>query len=163
MRFVRDTDGEPLFEIESEFDAEGPDDETPTDETREIGRDVEYLSDEEERERVIFRSTTPATDLRTFVEASDLESGSVFLLQRPLGECHEARLVGVYRETDGVDAEFCQALRPADVECSTDDRDTVGVAVRLPFPGDSLGGLGWGWHGDCDHYETIATEGGDER
>lgn len=160
VRFVRDTDGEPLFDVENELD----DDETTTDdERRDIGRDVEHLADEEDRERVVFRSTPASTDLRTFVEGSDLDSGSVFLLQRSVGECYEARLVGVYRETDGVDADFCQALRPADVECSADDQDAVGIAIRLPFPGDDLSGLGWSWRGDCDHSETIASEGGDAR
>jgi hypothetical protein len=165
VRFDRDTDGRPLFEIESEFDdgdGETTDDERD-DERHDVGRDVEHLTDEEDRERVAFRSTPAATDLRAFVEGSDLDAGSVFLLQRPIGECYETRLVGVYRETDGVDADFCQALRPADVECSADDRDTVGVAIRLPFPGDDLSGLGWSWRGDCDHAEAIASEGGAER
>ncbi len=150
VRFVRDRDGEPLFEVDD-----------GNDQPPEVGRDIEYLTDAEDREELTFRSTTPADDLRAFVDATDLESRSVFLLQRPIGECYEAYLVGVYREGDGVDADFCQALRPADAECSADERDTVGVAISLPFEGDSFGGYGTGWSGSCEHRSTVAREGGD--
>jgi hypothetical protein len=146
--FVRDTDGEPLFAVGE--DGTGSD-----------GRGIEYLTDEADREELTFRSTGPAAELRAFVDGADLGSRSVYLLQRPIGECYEARLVGVYRETDGVDADFCQALRPADLECSAEGRETVGVAIRLPFPGDSFSGYGAGWSGDCDRGTAVAREGGD--
>lgn len=158
VRFVRDTDGEPLFGVDDEFDGEDGDD-TPTDAGP--GTAAEHLTDVEDRERVRFRSTPAAAELREFVEGTDLESGSVYLLQRPVGECYEARLVGVYREDDGVDADFCRALRPADVDCSADARDTLGVGVRLPFPGDSFSGLGTGWSSDCGRRPTVAREGGE--
>ncbi|MFC6939514.1 hypothetical protein ACFQE8_05975 [Salinirubellus sp. GCM10025818] len=153
VTFVRDTDGEPLFAVgEDGVDEDGVD---------EGGRGIEYLTDEADREELTFRSTEPAAELRAFVDEADLESRSVYLLQRPIGECYEARLVGVYRETDGVDADFCQALRSANVECSAEDRDTVGVAIRLPFSGDSFSGYGAGWSGDCDRGTAVAREGGD--
>lgn len=148
VTFVRDTDGEPLFVVGEE-------------ETGNDGRSIEYLTEEADREELTFRSTEPASALRKFVDGTDLGSRSVYLLQRPVGECYEARLVGVYRETDGVDVAFCQALRPADVECSAESRGTVGVGIRLPFPGDSLGGYGAGWSGDCDRRTPIAGEGGE--
>jgi hypothetical protein len=150
VRFVRDPEGEPLFEVED-----------GNDQPPEGGRGIEYLTDAGDREELTFRPTESAADLRAFVEATDLESRSIFLLQRPIGECYEARLVGVYREDDSVDVDFCQALRPADAECSADERDTVGAAVRLPFAGDSFAGYGSGWSGSCEHRSTVASEGGD--
>ena len=154
VTFVRDTDGEPLFTV-------GRDDRDGDGRTPEVEQGTEYLTDDDEREDLTFRSTEPAADLRAFVEGVDLDSRSVYLLQRLVGECYEVRLVGVYRETDGVDADFCGALRPADVECSADERDTVGVAISLPFEGDSFGGYGTGWSSGCGHRSTVAREGGD--
>jgi hypothetical protein len=154
VTFVRDTDGEPLFTVDH-------DDREEDGGTPEVEQGTEYLTDDDDREELTFRSTEPATTLRRFVEGIDLGSRSVYLLQRLVGECYEARLVGVYRETDGVDADFCQSLRPADVECSADERDTVGVAISLPFEGDSFGGYGTGWSGGCEHRSTVASEGGD--
>jgi hypothetical protein len=162
VRFVRDTDGEPLFDVNRGSDSIAAED-TATRRPAERRPRRAYLTDTDGRERVAFRSTAAAKELRTFVDGADLESDSVYLTERLVGECYEARLVGVYRENDGIDADFCEALRPADVECSVEDRDTVGIAIRLAFPGDELSGLGWSWGGDCEHLPTVASEGGDER
>jgi hypothetical protein len=150
VRFVRDTDGESLFGVDRGSDSIAAED-TETRRPEDPRPQRTYLTDADGRDRVTFR------------EGTDLDSRSLFLLQRPLGECYEARLVGVYRETDGVDVDLCQALRPADVECSADTRDTIGVAVRLPFAGDSFSGYGTGWSSDCAHRSTVASEGGEER
>jgi hypothetical protein len=158
VTFARDTDGEPLFAVGDDGNGNGDARDAGT---ADLGQSFEHLTDAEDRERVTFRSTEPATTLRRFVDGTDLEARSVYLLQRPVRECYEARLVGVYREDDGVDADFCRALRPADVECSADARDTLGVGIRLPFPGDSFSGLGTGWSSDCGPRPTVAAEGGD--
>lgn len=144
--FVRDTDGEPLFRI--------------GDEPRRPGS-YEYLTSTSDREEVTFRSSPAASDLRAFVEATDFESESVYLVSRPIGACYEARLVGVYREGNGIDADFCNALRPADVACEADDEDTVGVGIRLPFVEEEFNSFGLGWSGDCGPRPTVAREGGD--
>ena len=160
VRFVRDTDGGSLFEVESEVD-----DGEATEDGGVRGRPTrsEYLRGAESRDRVTFRSTAAAEELRAFVDGADLESGSVYLLERPVSACYEARLAGVYREDDGVDADLCQSLRPADLACSADGMDTVGVGIGLPFPGDGLSGHGWSWSGGCDRYATVASEGGEGR
>jgi hypothetical protein len=108
---------------------------------------------------VTFRSTEPATELRAFVDGTDFDSRSVYLLQRPIGECYEARLVGVYREDGGVAVDLCQSLQSADIACSAGGVDTVGVGVRLPFPGDGSAGHDWNWRGDCAGLRTVASEG----
>ena len=122
-----------------------------------------HLTSESQRDRLAFRSTDPATRLRSFVSGTDLDTESVFLIETSIGACHEARLLGVYRESDGVDADFCRALKPADVDCSEGDRDRIGVAIRLPFPADEFTSIGSRWGSDCDRPGTaIAREGGDE-
>ena len=149
VRFVRETDGDRLFETD---DGSG-----------DVPHEMEYLTGEDERDDLAFRSTTAATELRSFVDATDFEAESVFLLQRSIGECYQANLVTVYRESDGVDAGFCQELRPADVDCSAEAEDTVGVAIRLPFTGDGFNSVGSGWSGDCDGRPIAAGEGAGDR
>jgi len=156
VRFVRDAGGEPLFDVEGE-DGNG-NEEGGIRSGRRIR--AEFLTSAADRDRLTFRSGSAAEDLRAFVDGSDLESGSVYLIERPVSACYEARLVGVYREDDGVDVDLCQTLRPADVACSVDGMDTVGVGVRLPFAGDSMSGHGWGWSGECGPGPTVASEGG---
>jgi len=153
VRFARDTRGNHLYDAKRGNEGE-PD--------PEAGETL-HLTSDDERDAVTFRPTDPATELRSFVDDTDLDSESVYLLEEPIDACHEARLLGVYRESDGVDAEFCRGLRPADVDCSDGDRDRVGVAIRLPFPGDEFTSIGSRWSSDCDRPGTaIAREGGDE-
>lgn len=153
--FVRDAGNEPLFDVEDQ-DGNGGGGARPERRTR-----AEFLTSGADRDRLTFRSGAAAEDLRAFVDGADLESGSVYLIERPVSACYEARLVGVYREDDGVDVDLCQALRPADIACSVDGMDTVGVGIRLPFAGDSMGDNGWSWSGECGTRPTVASEGGD--
>ncbi|MFC6939513.1 hypothetical protein ACFQE8_05970 [Salinirubellus sp. GCM10025818] len=135
--FVRDTDGDPLFDV-----GNGSDD-GPAREDGGIGArrtPSEYLWGGESRDRVTFRSTESAAELRAFVDGTDLESRSVDLVERPVNACYEARLVGVYRGDGGVAVDLCQSLQSADIACSAGGVDTVGIGVRLPFPGDGSGG-----------------------
>ena len=151
VRFARDRKNRHLYDVDRGNEREsGP----------EAG-ELLHLTSDDDRDDVTFQSTEPATELRSFVDATDLDSESVFLLETSIGACYEARLLGVYRETDGVDTEFCRALKPADVDCSVDDRDRVGVAIRLPFPGDGFTSIGSSWGSDCEHRGgAAAREGG---
>lgn len=149
VTFARDEQGRHLYDFER--DNEG---------AAEAG-ELLHLTSEDERGRLAFRSTDPATRLRSFVNETDLDAESVYLIETSIGACYEARLLGVSRESDGVDAEFCRALKPADVDCSDGDRDRIGVAIRLPFPGDDFNSIGSRWGSDCEHRGTaIAREGG---
>ena len=155
VRFVRDTDGGSPFDTDDESAS------TSTDDPDAVTHSFEYLTDRDEFDDLTFPSTTPAAELRSFVDATDFEAESVYLLERAIGECYRANLVAVYRESDGVDVDFCEALRPADVDCSAEAEDAVGVAIRLPFPGEEFNSLGSGWSGDCDRRPIVAREGGD--
>jgi len=166
---VRNHDGEPLFVHEET----GPEDQSggqgeSDDRPRRVS-EMELLTGGDDLEGFRFRDVPGAAELRSFVTATDLESKSVYLLQRSIGECYVSRLVGVYREGNGVDTEFCQKLRPADAECSVDANDVFAVAIRLPFSGDDFNSIGSGSGGDCDHESTVAlprpegTENGGDR
>jgi hypothetical protein len=149
VTFARDRKGRSLFELEDH-------------EEDRIGG-LHFMTGEDDRDRVTFRSGGPAEKLQSFVKATDLEAESVYLLERTVGACYEVRLTGVYRESDGVEADFCRALRPADVPCASDDEDVVGVAIRLPFDGEDFNSFGSRWGSDCDRPgTTIAREGGDD-
>jgi hypothetical protein len=98
-----------------------------------------------------FAERPPAETLRSFCAATDFDAASVYLLAMSVDACRAIRFRSVSVEPDELanddlhpHADFCQTSRPADVECSADARDTLGVGIRLPFPGDSFGGLGTG-------------------
>lgn len=156
---ARNADGDPLFLAG----------EQPTDTGERTDGDLaarvselRHLTDEVDLDELRFRDEPGAADLEAFVTATDLESRSVYLFQRPIGECYVPRLVGVFREGDGVDVELCQDLRPADAECDADAEDVIAVAIRLPFAGDEFSGVGGGWSSRCEHYQSDPlTEGGD--
>ena len=160
---VRQTDDEPVF-VTSDY--------TPATNVRPRG--LHHLTDEEGLEDIQFRDVPGAAALESFVAATDFESASVYLLQRQVGECYEPLLVGVFREGDGVDAQFCRELRPADADCDAEAHDTYAVAIRLPFPGDDFDSRGTGSSSSCNHEQAIAipeaasadggsTDGGDDR
>lgn len=152
VRFVRDPDGELIF---TPADESGKD--TPDRPRRPAA--VEALAAPTEREQVTFRETEAGASLRSFVDDTDFESEAVYLLEQAIGECYTLALVDVVRDPDGgINADLCQQLRPADAACAADARDTVGVAVRLPFDGDHVGSLGTGI-GRCGPGTAIATEG----
>lgn len=153
---ARNDDGDPLFVAGDTETGQADAD------RRARVSELHHLTDEAALERLRFRDGSGGADLEAFVRGTDLESKSVYLLQRPIGECYVPRLVGVFREGDGVDADFCRDLRPADVECDVDARDVVAVAIRLPFAGDEFSGVGSGWSRGCEHRPTDPlTDGGD--
>lgn len=96
-----------------------------------------------------FADVAEARELARFVDATDFETESALLLVRPIPECYELRLTSVSREPDGVDSQYCREMRPADAGCDRNESDTVGIAIRLPFAGDSLSGLGRGFRRSC--------------
>lgn len=155
---ARNSKGTPLVRPRTETPEETP----PSEERVRMASLTKHLTSADELAELQFRTDAGAADVRSFLTATDYESRSVYLIQRPIEECYQPRLVGVYREQDGVEADFCQDLRPADSDCEVGTEDVIAVAIRLPFPGDEFTGLGLGWSGDCDHVSTIALgEGGE--
>lgn len=123
-----------------------------------------FVGSEGDLEDLMFADADPAAALASFVRGTDFESESVLVHERPVRECYDIRLRGVWREEDGVQTSFCSTLRPADVACSRDAQQTVALAIRLPFPGDGLSSQGSQWSSDCDRQPAPVTadEGGDD-
>lgn len=117
-------------------------------------RSSDHLTSRAAFEELTFGSVPEARQLRSFVDATDFETQSVYLFATTADACHEIRIQSMTRDPDGdPQGNFCEARRPADVTCSTDDTDSVGIAVRIPFDGDRSGGHGTGMSSSCRHPE----------
>lgn len=147
---IRNTAGTPMVVERS--------DETTSKDTggssRRRGHMLEHVTDEPDqsmRELVFPEDVPGAQRLRTFFAETDFETQSIYLQQAPVRACYKRRLQGVFREDDGVDAEFCRDLRPADVACEADAWATTVFAIRLQFPGDDFSSVGSGGSSSCRH------------
>ena len=169
---VRDEDGTVLFY---------PGDELPTvadDEQGRIARSGRsILVSQEDIADVTFGDVPEAEELQSFVEATDFDSSSLYLLSMPVKACYEIRLQSVGVERDELEngdlhphADFCQTSRPADVDCEIDETHTVGFAIRLPFAAEQSTGSGRGMANGCgrshhgEYFEATVTPatGGEE-
>lgn len=136
---VRDPDGDPIF-----WSGEEPDD------PQQARRGRVYVTSSEEISELTFApESEDAATLNAFVTSTDYEQRSVSLHSTVIPECNTLRLQSVAREPDGYHTSFCSEPRPADVECDADRKDTVAIAIRLPFPGDDLGSSGSRWSSRC--------------
>ena len=114
-----------------------------------------------------FAETEAGESLRSFCDAADFESASVYLLSMPVGACRDIRLRSVSIEPDEIadgdlhpQADFCQAYRPADVECDVADVHTVGFAIRIPVAADTSTGSGRGMRSTCRDRTPPSVFGG---
>ncbi|CQH57287.1 uncharacterized protein HHUB_2509 [Halobacterium hubeiense] len=153
LRTVRASAAEPVF-----WKGERPADGEPS-----VGGHA-YVATEDDLADVSFGDGGPAEELEAFVRATDYGSESALLQQRPVRECYDLRFRGVWREDDGFQTSFCSYLRPADVACSSGDRQTVAVAIRFPFVEDDVTSMGSSWSSSCDRRPdpVVADSGGDE-
>ncbi|MDT3435901.1 hypothetical protein [Haloarcula sp. 1CSR25-25] len=123
---------------------------TPDKTSRRHRRASAYIASRAEFEEFSWGETPEARQLREFVETTDFEERSVYLLSTVVDACHEVHLVSMSRDPDDdPSGDFCTGLRPADVACDTDDDDTVGFAVRLPYTVPSSSGHGTGMSSRC--------------
>ncbi|MFB6269855.1 MAG: hypothetical protein ABEH83_07925 [Halobacterium sp.] len=121
-----------------------------------------YVAGEADADEVSFvEGSEAAAELASFVAETDLASSSVLLEAREVRECYDLRLRGVWRDGNGLETQYCSSLRAADVSCSTDGRDTVGVAVRVPFSLADASGFGSGWSSGCDPQPVGVGAGGE--
>lgn len=171
---VRNTAPSPMVERGRDEMAETTDSTTaerPPDHRGRMMDHVTAMTRDGDRQLVFPDDVPGASDLRSFFEQTDFETESIYLAQSSLPECYDRHLTGVYREEDGVDAQFCRSIRPADVACSADSHDMVAFAIRLPFAGDDFNSVGGGHSSQCDGpYRhpidpdtslTVGDEGGD--
>jgi len=158
LRKVRARQPEELF-WQGERSTEREDD-RPGDHTYRPGGHT-YVGSADDLADVTFADSGAAAELASFTRGTDFESSSVILQARTVRECYAVRLRGVWREDDGLDTWFCSNLQPADVDCSADARETVGVGIRLPFPDDGFSSFGLRWSRSCDpRPEPVTADGG---
>ncbi len=109
-----------------------------------------YLVSGDDLDDLTFGDVPEARRLREFAAATDFESASVYLFSTPVTTCHEIRVQSVALDPDGdPDGDFCRATLPADVECGTDDFETVSLAIRLPVAPESVSGHSAGMSSSC--------------
>jgi hypothetical protein len=148
LRKVRDSDGGPLFWSDERPAADDG-----------IPGGYAYIGSTSELAEVSFASGSEAAQsLASFVGDTDFEAAAVLLQARGISECYEARFRGLRRRSDGLHTSFCRRLRPADVTCRRDAEDTVGVALRVPFPDAEFTSFGSRWSGTCEP-RPVGVEG----
>lgn len=158
VTFARDVNGESIVAPDDEPDTSTEAGHRDREGNRAIDS-VEFLVDTTDRDELTFSESAAGEELRSFVDATDFSTESIYLLERSLEECYTLALVNVVREDDGgISADFCRELRPADIACAAGSLDTVGVAIRLPFADDQPSGLGTGMSSRCKPEPVIARE-----
>jgi hypothetical protein len=115
-------------------------------------------------DELTFAGTGAGERLRTFLAATDFESSSAYLLSMPVRACREIRFRSVSVEPDELanddlhpHADFCQAYRPADVDCDAEETHSVGFAIRIPVAAERSTGSGRGMSGTCRRGEPPAV------
>lgn len=172
VRSVRDDAGSVLFYRGEEL---------PTVADDEQGRNVRsgrsIIVSETDITELSFGDGPEAEELLSFVQATDFDSSSVYLLSMPVEACYEIRLQSVAVERDELEtgdlhphADFCRTYRPADIDCEVDETHTAGFAIRLPVAAEQSTGSGRGMSNSCDrphrdeYFEATVTPatGGEE-
>ncbi|MBX0322039.1 hypothetical protein EGH21_03230 [Halomicroarcula sp. F13] len=142
-KHVRNTDGAVLYTRRDTIPTE-------TDDAERALRGSDHLVTRASFEEATFGSVPEARELRSFVGETDFETHAVYLFTTAVDACHEIRITSMQQDRDGdPHGHFCQARRPADVACSTDDTDSVGIAIRFPFTGEQTSGHGTGMSSHC--------------
>ncbi|ELZ45828.1 hypothetical protein C463_05310 [Halorubrum californiense DSM 19288] len=119
---------------------------------------------DEDLSELTFAETDAGERLRSFLAATDFGSASAYLLAMPVRACREIRFRSVSVNPGELadddlhpHANFCQAYRPADVECDPEATHTVGFAIRIPVVADRSTGSGSGMRGSCRGREPPAV------
>lgn len=129
---------------------------TENEDRHRIGRD--YLATETDVEAVEFVDTEGGARLRAFVSETDFETESIYLYSTGVSECREIHLQQATVAEDGdPHLDFCQSVRPADLECSEEVTHTVAYAVRFPTDGRDVTGSGSGMSRRCRDPTLFST------
>ena len=156
---TRDEGGEPILTGGAETPS------TETDErARRRPRARRVLVSGDDLDALEFAETAAAERLQSFLDGTDFESASAYLLSMPVEACRDVRLRSIGVEpselADGdlhPRADFCRTYRPADVECDPEAVHTVGFAIRLPVAAERSSGSGIGIRGSCRRGDPPAV------
>lgn len=110
------------------------------------------LAERDDADAVEFApDATNVAAVRRLLAETGFTDECVFLYQTTIGECHRLELNDVSRDADGdPNLDFCTVIRDADVACEREAREYVAAFVRLPFPGEEVGGYSVGRGSSCD-------------
>ncbi|GAA0544644.1 hypothetical protein ABNG02_05305 [Halorubrum ejinorense] len=159
LETARDERGSALFaegETLPSPSADGP--------ARQHRRAHRVLVADDEAAALTFAETEPGEALRSFCDATDFDAASVYLIAMPVRACREILLESVTVDRDELaegdlhpNADFCEAYRPADVECGPDEIHTAGFAIRMPVAASHSTGSGRGMSGSCRRGDPPAV------
>jgi len=158
-RMVRNADDRPAvwFRDEDETTATATGDEPPA-----YGDGRGFVAGSADADRLRFADVDGAEAARRFVEDTDFDAATVYLLTRPVQECRTLELCNVSWSENDVELDFGSRLRDADVSCRTDARDGVSVLIRIPesLDPDAINSYGSSWSsGPCRTRRPPAEDG----
>ena len=127
----------------------------------------ELVTDGSRVEELTFHPDVPDADVesaRGFLEATDFDEETVYITQRGIRSCYRLRVESVSWEPRRVEYEYCRELRPPDVRCEADRRESLGLLFRLPAALDMrITGRGSSGRSPCRNvdteYERIEVDG----
>jgi hypothetical protein len=105
----------------------------------------------DEADRISFTTAVAGVEkARRLLRETDFERSVVHVSEHRVGACRALEVDYVTTDGDSFDLDFCSPLRPADVDCSLDDRDVVAAFVRFPMATDDVGSYTIGRGGSCE-------------
>lgn len=120
---------------------------------RSVGR--ELVGDRSRAAELAFAPGVPREHVRSaraFLDATDFSAESIYVSHAHIEACYRFRIHSVTwdRPRRRVEFEYCRELRPPDVHCRADARETVGIVFRIPTPLDlGLRGSGSSGRSPC--------------
>ena len=141
-------DRPPVRGLSDDRDTAGSDEATPTPEPT-LSR---TLASADDAAAVEFTDgATNVAAVRSLLAETAFTDECVFVYQTRVRACYRLQLNYVSRDPDGDPSfEFCTVIRDADVACERERTDYVAAFVRLPFPGEEVGGYSVGRGSSCD-------------
>lgn len=105
------------------------------------GIDRELVGDRSRAAALAFAPGVPrehARSARAFLDATDFSAESIYVSHARVESCYRFRVHSITwdRPRRRVEFEYCRELRPPDVRCRADARETVGLVFRIPVPLD---------------------------
>jgi len=106
-----------------------------------------FVASSDDADRLRFADVEGAQAARQFVDDTDFDAATVYLLTRSVRECLTLELCNVTWTENDVEFDFGSRHRDADVSCRADARDGVSVLVRIPeaLDPDAINSYGSSW------------------
>jgi len=152
--------------VDGDGDDDGDDGDDDASNPRDRGREHGFVASAETAARVRFADGVDGADAaRSFLDATDYGTETIYLEQRPVRECLRMELCYVTWSATEIETQYGGYYRDADVACEVDARDVVAWLVRIPdaLDPDSVTSHGSGWSSGGCHYPPPLREDREER